>query len=484
MNFRIFTFLICSFFTSFHLSAQKDRLVKIEYNKVLGVFSFMEAATKDLSSPPKLSEFIEEHLGSNDDFQKIVEEYSTIQLRYHMKREEYPESRDTYAGSKDFLWIASCNASDLDDFNERIIGYLPHSAQQKLIHCLRQAEPYYERLIWNKEQDNLKHIEQKLSLYKEEIQNLFLSISSFYGTDWKLDLPFKIMLYPIPARKGGTTAIPKGNNLICSFLSLNPDEYKSILGIAIHEMCHILYDAQPIALQEDIERWFNQNKSNYNNVSYSYLNEGLATVLGNGWAYREIHKTIDTSQWYNNTYINGYAHALFSETDRYMKMGKTIDQAYVDNAILTFENEFPNATNDVNVLLSAAEIFADWEDEYAAQGFMDTLFQYFNSVRSLNFSVPIMGENSIESLENKNTKLILLSKNKKANIAFLNTHLDNRIPEIDQARDWIHIIEKPKSSTMVILLHLLDISRIGDAYTTLKKLSILKPGTTYFIDNQ
>ena len=455
-------------------SAQGNQVVKIETNKILCLFSFLEAAAQDMSAPPSLIQIIQDHYGDDPAFQSLVEEYKSIKTRYHMKRDEYPKSRDTYAGSKDFLWIASANAKDINDFNERIIGFLPHESHQQFIKCMREVEPYYDELIWNKESENIRIAEQKLSQYKTKIAELFIRISRFYGTEWKLDIPFKIMLYPIPAKRGATTAIPKGNNLICSFLSHSEEEYKHILAIAIHEMCHILYDAQPKEIQEKMEMWFMENSSEFNSVAYSYINEGLATVLGNGWAYRELHQELDTTDWYSDSYIDGFAHAMFNETENYMSADKQIDRAFVDKAIVSFGEKFPDATKDINILMTAVEVLGDFEGEQAGNILMGILFRHFKSIRSLNFSTPIIDPKSLEKFDNEKTKLVLIDSKHKENLDFIRKHKKEIPLDLKNQEEWIYSFHDALSSSNYIILNLHSNDGLERALTYLQTEGKLK----------
>ena len=415
----LFVSISCS---SIFLNAQKTKLIKFETNKVLCLFNFLETAKHVPSAAPALIDYIEENLGNDAAFNAIVKRYTAINFNYELKREEYPFSRHNSTTAKDFIWVASSNSLNINDFSSRIIGVLPNQAHGELIATMKAVEPFYDNLIWNNQQKNIARIENQLLPYGDKIEELFLKISKFYGTEWNTEIPFKVMLYPIPLERGGTTAIPKGNTLICSFLSEREDDYIGRLGVIIHEMCHIIFGEQSLELQLEIDEWFTSSDSDYAKLSYSYIDEGLATAIGNGWAYQQIHGEIDTAEWYNNKYINGYAHSLFDLVSEYLAKGKTMDKDFANNAITLFGKTFPKANAEISTLLNEVQIFANSETKEGVDNVFGAIGNHFQ-LRSAWLSTPISDEKSIANFNKKQTtKLFVIEKNNALTLKTLEEH--------------------------------------------------------------
>ena len=127
-------------------------------------------------------------------------------------------------------------------------------------------------------------------------------------------------------------------------------------------MCHILYDGQSADNQHNIERWMNKSSSKYKSLAYQYFDEGMATAIGNGWAYEVLNNKIDKTDWYNDDIINGYGHALFPLVKSYLRTGKTMDSTFVNEAIELFASTFPNSINDYNVMLNDVFISGSFPD--------------------------------------------------------------------------------------------------------------------------
>ena len=343
-----------------------------------------------------------------------MESYSKLKLRYSIKREELPKLRKYSTTTKSLLWIAASSSKSIDDFNQRIIGVLPHQTQSQFITLLKKAESYYNDLLWNKEQDNVYRIQNQLDDYKNQINDLYLKTSNFYNTTWNIKIPFKISLYPIPLKIGNTTATAKGNTLICGFMSHNENEYKAQLGIIMHEMCHILYKEQDVDFQHQLDKWFKNSASPYAPLAYSFIDEGLATALGNGWAYKQIHKSIDPAEWYNNKHINGFGHALFPLVEQYINDGKSIDQDFVNKSIELFAQKFPKAIKETAILMNNLQVFSNNTkdiDEIA-----DNLYDYFN-IRSMSFLTPILSIKSKKAFDKiETTKLFVINSDNENSI--------------------------------------------------------------------
>ncbi len=458
---------------------QRD-FIQLETNKTLGLFSFLETSSQQIGTSSSFTIYILKAYQQDQTFSQLINTYTSLNLDYSFNRQEFPERRPSYTTTKDLLWVAASNSKDIDDFSKRIIGLLPHSTHTQFIALLHQSLPYYEELVWKKEQENIRKIEDELANYKSQISDLYLQISQFYNTSWDMSIPFKIELYPIPLESGNTTAIPKGNLLICGFLSHNENEYKGLLGIIIHEMCHILYDAQSVEFQHQMEQWFTNSTSAYAPLAYSFINEGLATALGNGWAYKQIHSSIDSGEWYNNKHIDGFAHAIFPLVERYLAEGKSIDQDFVDESIQLFEQTFPKATQETAILMNSIHLFANTEKEDELNEIANSIHQYFN-IRSMHFSTPILDTESQERFDNKQVTKLFIIESENANTlkglqrAFPNLNIETPLNSID-------ILNDETTNSVIIIMNLESFEKLKDGYSTLARVPYLEHGINHVIN--
>ena len=470
----------------FHLygvqtNAQSD-FIQVQHSKVLGTLSFINAASGAPGSPPSYIDFINKNLENDPAFQELISIYKALDFETSMHREKFPEKRHAYTSSMNLLWISSANASSIDDFAIRSIGFLPPNDHSSFIKIMKQVEPYYEKLVWSVTKTEREEMEDGIKPYKVKIGQLFKKVNVFLGSEWSESTPFKIMLYPIPLSQGGTTAIPMGNNLICSYLSGRKEDPIGLVGVAVHEMDHILYDAQPLALQKAIDKWFTTSTNPFAPLAYDFFDEGLATAVGNGWAYEEINGMIDTGEWYNFEYVNGFGKALFPLAKDYLNSGKTIDKAFIDQAITLFEEAFPKATNDLDILMNNINVFSQSEDEAVINGYFDGIGARFR-MRSVYFSSPMNKEKSLVRFRESNrTKMVLLDENKEEALIILQKQFPKFPKKFDLKKPQLTSFYDVETKSNVILLNLKSAQDYPALMDKLKSAKYLEHGKFLTID--
>ncbi|MFT3911376.1 MAG: hypothetical protein QM737_18280 [Ferruginibacter sp.] len=391
-----------------------QNIIQFKVSKPYCIFNFLETATNQQGTSSTLYEFIVSKTKNDTGFQKLCLDFKNIQTNYNYKREEFPGNRRQNRSTKDLIIIALVNSNSLDDFKNKTIGILPNSEQQKLVGVLKQTEKYYGDLLWNNNEQKLNDQKKELEAYASRSSEIFNTFQHFYNSSWTADIPFIVTLYPIPGKSGNSTATPHANSLCVGVLT---DETRHVerIGVVLHEMCHVLYDEQTKDFQYEIENWFNSNKSPYKQFAYNFFDEGLATALGNGWAYKNISGSTDTTEWYNNKYINGFAKELYPLVEDYINKHKQIDKQFIDNAIELFARKFPNSISDYGILLNNVSIYSDAETKAERNDLMNTIGEQFQ-LSSANLSTPILDNTSLELLRTSTqTQLIVIDKNHKNN---------------------------------------------------------------------
>lgn len=399
--------------TSIQLTFGQD-IITFKISKPYCIFNFLETATNQQGTSSTLNDFIALNTKNDSVFKRLCLEFKNIQTDYNYKREEFPENRRQNRSTKDLIDIALVNSNTLDEFKNKIIGILPNSEQQKLVNVLKQTEKFYDNLLWNNNEQKLSNQKKELELYASKSSEIFNKFQHFYNSSWTTDIPFIVTLYPIPGKRGNSTATPHANSLCVGVLT---DEIRHIerIGVVLHEMCHVLYDEQTKEFQHEIEKWFDNNSSPYKQYAYNFFDEGLATALGNGWAFKNLSGSIDTSEWYDNEYINGFAKELYPLVEDYINNNQQIDKQFIDKSIELFAKKFPNSVSDYGILLNRVSIYSDAETDLERADLMNTIGEKFQ-LSNVNSSSPILDKTSLELLKNSTqTQLVIISKNHKDN---------------------------------------------------------------------
>lgn len=422
---RLFLLMIIFFFGS--VSGQRSEFFIFKESEVYSLFNFMETAAKMPGTSSTYRKFIDEKLSGNKDFQKLVQDFKSIDYNEGIRRQDYPAGRNYTKSYLTLLVVTTLKSKDLEDFNERITGILPINEQIRIYNSLKNAQPYFKQFVWNESEVKIKKQINELKKYNDISSHLFLKFNQFYKSSWDVQVPFYVTLYPIPGKKGNTTATPHGNAL-CVGSMTDSNDIIGTLGVTLHEMCHVLYNEQSKKVQEELEKYFKENKSKYSKLAYSYFDEAMATALGNGYGYKVVNKgNLDKGEWYNNSTIDLFAKAIYPLTETYLEENKSIDKNFVDGIIKSFEQTFPNSIYEYGPNFNTLNIYTDQLD---GNFIFDSFFKYFNA-NNIHVSSPMKDvSHSPRLLEDASSFIILLDKNQKENLE----ELKKVFPEIQKIK--------------------------------------------------
>lgn len=434
---------------------------QINISKPYCVFNFLETSVnKTQGTSSTLHEYIQKELATNQEFQDILTEFKSIQTDYPILRSDYPSTRRQTRSTRDLIIIALVNSKTIDEFRMKSIGLLPNTEQIKLVNTLTNAEKFYDKIIWEKSEKDLIRLKNELGKYSTQASDLFKKFRNFYHSNWSDDMPFIVSLYPIPGERGTTTATPHSNSLCVGVLTKETD-YEQRMGVVLHEACHVLYDEQSIQFQYQLEEWFTKSNSRYSKFASAFFDEAMATAIGNGWATKILAGKLDTTEWYSNEYINGYAKGLFPLVEAYMQKNQSLDSVFVNKAITIFEQLFPHSISDYGILLNNMSFYSDSETSEERNYVTNAIGKVFQLSR-YNFSCPVTDPISLGMIkEEPGTQFIILdAKHSKSTTA-----IKTVFPELKKIN-----FSKMKQSTLlsfydsnqrpIIILYLLEIKEL------------------------
>lgn len=402
---------------------------EFKVSKPYCVFNFMQTATGDNRTSSTLQEQIGEKTKGNNEFISLCNRFKSIRLDYPYTRDEYPENRRRTRTTMDLIIIALVNSSSWTEFGNRIVGILPNGDTKKFLDVLSEAETIYDQLIWKENEAKTRAQLEALEPYAPQCSEIFTKISKFYQSSWSPEIPFVVALSPIPGNQGSTSATPHANSLCVGVLTEETDHVGRV-GVVLHEMCHVLYDEQSAEFQHTLDGYFAENKSQYKQFAYNFIDEGLATALGNGWAFENLSGQPDPSDWYNNEYINGYGKALFPLVKEYLSANRSIDKAFVDKAIDIFAATFPNSISDYGILLNHSSIYCNKQTSEELNNLVDLIGNYFH-LTSFGLSSPILDPISLEGIrDSKHAQFILIDSSNDAVIK----ELKKQLPELKKVK--------------------------------------------------
>ena len=128
----------------------------------------------------------------------------------------------------------------------------------------------------------------------------------------------------------------------------------------------MLYAEQPAEIQHRLEKLILPSKGPArfrSGLAYNWLDEALATAIGNGACYRQLTGHLDTAEWYNEPTIDGFSHALYLTVSQMLERGHSmVSASFCDTVVSAFYGRFPQAAREPDRLLPFYVLIADTLD--------------------------------------------------------------------------------------------------------------------------
>jgi hypothetical protein len=434
-------FFVLSFGTlSGYCIAQTPRF-EIKFSEPLAVFLFMQRISPHAPDNPFKSVF-EKSPYNRAPYRGLIASFDSLDLGYSYDYLAYPfMSRMTLTTDR-ILKKGLIDCISLDDFQRRMLGFLPNADLFKLSDILAKITPIYQELIYN---PNKQVFEGQISnirdyIARKNFATFFKTGLTFYGSSWNYNISLNIVFYPLP-NPHGFSAESFFNDAVCA-IPTNLDAPDLILSIMMHEVFHMLYNEQPLTLKNNIHQWFAQDSSHNSTYAYLLMNEAIASALGNDYVYKSLYGARDTSG-YNQKYIDQMSKKAAPLIDEYISQQKTIDQQFVDRYIALYEPEWsyelPNLMTYRAVLSDDKAAFDEIDTDYPYVSYAD----YEDGVTQANLqklaSTPV-------------TKIVIVSKDRYRELERLKDIFPElRNEKFDQQKEFTaHYFLKDKTQLIII----------------------------------
>lgn len=354
--FRLLLFLLLT------LSAQGACAMpyfQARFSRPLAVHLFVEALSGNGRAG---NAFQKVYVGSRFDTPErkvALEDFDTLQLNYSYDFSQYPLLSKMPGQTDALLRRALLFSGDWADFKRCATGLLPKEDFARLLRTLSLFAPAYDSLVY---QPLEKDFNQQLAACAQRLQSpaisdFFRKMSLFHGQAAAGNDTFQVAFYPLPkSRAFQATAFAD-----CSVSALPEGErdYEMLLSVTLHEIAHILYDDQPLALKESLQTAFKQSKYAGSWNAYLLFNEVQATALGNDAAFLALTCSLDTGSWYNNKYRDSMAKAIYPLVADYLSQNKPIDSAFVVQYCRLYATRFPDWEKEAAHLFTNRFVVAD-----------------------------------------------------------------------------------------------------------------------------
>lgn len=356
--------------------------------------------------------------------QRWLRRYRQLDTDIICPRQNYPDGRIGSQASIEPAYLsAAADAADLADLQRRTVGLLPNEVLASLDSVYRQLQPAFDTLAWQPHAAELARQRTAYATFLTEkgLMTHFGRLRAFYGSVWPDAVPFRILLSPqLDGGKDFTNQAKAMGNLV--LVGTVPTSRKFAEGTAVvfHEMSHALSGQQRLQLQQQLEQWYLHSPAGSYRDAYHLMEEALATVAGE-WLYAQQVGQPEAGSWYQDTYIDRYAHALYPLMTGYIARGQQIDQAFVQEAAAAFARTFPSAATEYNNLFRYVLYWTDSED---AQRVAQDFRAHFRSTYTYTINPILDKTRPLEILKTGDyLPVIVVTRNHDATLRYLRQQL-------------------------------------------------------------
>jgi len=428
----------------------------IRYSEPLAVYVFAKNLTVNYGENPFKKRYTQSAYNT-EQYNDLIAQLDTLSIEYTYSFSEYPYGSKVPGMTEGLLKKNMIASTTITEFKLRSVGLIPNSSLNQLARILTAFTPIYNELIYTPNKTAFENQLATITTYvtSNNISDYFETGLTFYHSEWDNSIPFEMAFYPLPNSKG-FTAEAFYNNAV-SAIQTDLKDHTILISVMLHEIFHILYDEQPLAVKKELEIYFNQHPSNCSTYAYLLLNEVLATALGNGYVFEQLNGKPDADEWYNWPYINLMAKQIYPTVLTYIQEKKPIDQQFVDTYIQLYEASYSHWINELDHTLTYRALLSDNSSDF------DVFQQAYSYCSVSEFQNPINKENLEQLKSTPLTKVIIVSTNNKAKLALIKEtfpelkkwsyHADKEFSHTQFLADktQLYIINQLKSPTDVLL---------------------------------
>jgi len=289
------------------------------------------------------------------------------------------------------MLAVAAECENLDDFYAKARAILKDSDFEKLQKALKYFAPLYHDIVWVPQ---LPTLQRQLQDYREQsvhtkMPECLTAVKNFMKAPWPSDLPFVIVLVPLPTVGKGTHGESMGRVQVVELIPDSP--FKKDADVVFHEACHALwFSKKDLAAADKLFVTSDGRK-----LPLTELYEGMATALGQGCFATEAFGETPKS-WYADATISRYAHEVFPLYADYLKREKSIDADFCRKASESYFKLYP--ASDLAVKETEAYlVLADHINDLTK--FKELVYKAMPRLRELSISAPVDDSNSISNFK-------------------------------------------------------------------------------------
>lgn len=345
------------------LKAQALEL-KFVHNPIHGRFVMLQSLLGEPVGYRPMKKLVTSSRFNTPAFQAKLERWCAIDLSPSIKLEGYPATRMAVRPMQQHVAGLCIRVQSVSDLDWMLGEQISAPSKKLLLEALTDLGPIYDELVdkpaTTKRASYLNYINRIAK--KKLLGDQLVKIGQFLGADPDTS---QVVLTGIVGLVGDfdmSTATPTGTSISAVTPVNDSVSAPGMIPVVMHELTHVLFSQQSLERQNQIDNWFMDEgkKGNlYAYEAYKLLNEQLATITGNGYAYEQLTGKQDATEWYHDPFINKAAKVMYAFSKPYLEAGKPLDQTWVLKSIQAIRDSIGNQLWTVGNLVNQLTVMTD-----------------------------------------------------------------------------------------------------------------------------
>jgi hypothetical protein len=391
--------------------------IKFEYNERVNLVRFLFTVSDYGEGSILLQSIHKRKRGDKDN--KKIKEFKDLVSSMPFNIDLYPNAKDLpknyrrWKKKSEMLTYLASSTSNMNDFKSSLYSIYPNKKAYQFSEIINYFLPVYREVFYQKNsKKDIKKVIQHLAKIDNKTKKFFDMEKNFYNS--KINIPeIKIFLFPLFIEKKEEEYFKKNKLYVTRANSLKTIQvveidlpYKnniSFYGVVLHEIAHFCYDSSELIskFSSDMEK-----KGKFGKFAAQYLNEALATAIGNGYIPKKMNQ-IDKSAWYNDPIIDKYAHKIYPTIEKILENKDSLKLEQTDAFVQIFKEAFPDIFTKKEIVFNNINMISS------------SSFNYMDLIHEIRKHVIITNSSASSPINHKITKKSYNEKDGKSQIFVL-----------------------------------------------------------------
>ena len=398
--------------------------IKFEYNERVNLIRFIFTIS-DYGTGSEFINLIYKTRNGDNNIEKNkekIEEFKKLVNSIPRNIDLYPSTKKLpsnylrWASRVSMLTHLAALSPDMNTFKSSLYSIYPNKLAYELSEIIDYFLPIYRKIYYsNKSKKEVNKLLKYLKKIDIQTKKFFELEKIFYNS--KINIPeIKIFIFPLFKDKKVIKYLKENHGYSTKSQSLSTiqvveavlpfDKKISWYGVVLHEIAHFCYGSSDLIPKFLLK--MKKDDKMYGDFASQYLNEALATAIGNGYVMTQMNTSTGSvtvkkngKSWYNDKIIDKYAHAIYPIIKKMLDNKKSLNLSQTKEFVKIFKENFPDILYQKEAVFNPLNIISS--DDFNYRYLINGIKKYVR-LRSTSANSPANNKISIDSYKNSNKK--------------------------------------------------------------------------------